>query len=100
MLRAFEEDQDYLALGDQFDMKRKTARSIIVNFKRHGTNHPRPKNDKIYFKVDDTWITAFIGYTACRNPTIILKEIREKLSLSFKIDPLFLIKKLSVTRNN
>jgi len=86
LVRAYEDDRDYISLADHLDIKRQTARSIIQKYRREGIIEPSPKGGRTYAKMDDEMRQAITSYVDEKS-TITLKEIKERLTHDYPMKP-------------
>lgn len=77
-MRAFENEEDYMILADQLNIKRGSAKSIIYRaLKRDGTI-AKTRGGAMYRKVDEE-MKAEVVRIVEENPAITLREINEAL---------------------
>ena len=87
IVRAFQEGRDFMSLADDLEIKRQTARSIIISYRRNGVIEPQPKVGRVFLKVYDEMKSAVIRYVE-NKPAITLKEICERTAQEFSEKPI------------
>ena len=86
VISAFLEDRDWQEAAETLDIKRQTARNIIVKFRRTGQIKKQPRGGNRRPKIDNEMLN-FVMQAIERKPTITLKEMNEKLRIELPDKP-------------
>ena len=86
LIKAFENDKDWITLAENLGIKRQSARSIILKYRRTGEAGRRKRGGNRPQKIDDEMLSFMVNLIE-QKPTITLKEIQSRMIIELPDKP-------------
>ena len=96
LCNADQANRDFLDLAQQLNINSRTARSIVLKFRRTGEMYRGERGGAVYSKVDEEIREALVRYVEIQ-PTITLKEMKTKFEVQFPNKPQICVQTISRT---